>query len=116
KFSAKETAFFRKETYVDFADQSKPYIEWEVSTGLAGIHLLRFKYMNVTTQPIKVDFEIIADNGNIVRSDQLTFPIKDEKWKILNTTTGGYINAGTYTIRISADNLDGLWLESFEFQ
>src|SRR5699024_10719868 len=33
KFSAKETAFFRKETYVDFADQSKPYIEWEVSTG-----------------------------------------------------------------------------------
>lgn len=116
KYKADKTAFFRKETYVDFGKQSTPSMEWEVSTGLAGIHLIRFKYMNVSTQPIKVDFEIIADNGNIIRSDQLTFPIKDEKWKILNTTTGGYINAGTYTIRISGDKLQGLWLESFEFQ
>lgn len=115
-YEAEKTAFFKKETYVDFGSVSPAKIQWEVSTGLAGIHLLRFKYMNVSNKPIKVNFEIIADNGNSIRSDQLTFPIKNEKWKILNTTTGGYINAGTYTIKISGDDLQGLRIESFEFQ
>lgn len=116
KYKADKTAFFRKETYVDFGKQINPSMEWEVNTGLAGIHLIRFKYMNVSDKPIKVDFEILADNGTIIRSDQLTFPIKNKKWRILNTTTGGYINAGNYTVRISGDDLQGLWLESFEFQ
>ena len=115
-YNADKTDFFRKETYVDFGNKSDPFIEWEVSTGLAGNHLIRFKYMNVSTEPVKVDFNIIASNGNIIKSGQLTFPVMDQKWKILNTTTGGYINAGTYTIRISGNNLQGLWLESFEFQ
>ncbi|WBL24652.1 malectin domain-containing carbohydrate-binding protein [Zunongwangia sp. HGR-M22] len=115
-FSGDSIKNFKDSDYVDFGNKSPASIEWKVSTGLAGIHLMRFRYMNVSDKPIDVKFEIIAPNGAIVRNDQITFPIRDEKWKILNTTTGGYINAGTYTIRISAESLKGLWLESFEFQ
>ena len=123
KFEAEDALFsgdsiknFKDSDYLDFGNKSPASIEWKVSTGLAGIHLMRFRYMNVSEKPIDVKFEIIAPNGAIVRNDQITFPVRDEKWKILNTTTGGYINAGTYTIRISAESLKGLWLESFEFQ
>lgn len=115
-YEAEKTSNFKDADYVDFGNKSPAIIEWEVNPGLAGIHLLRFRYMNVSTKPIKVKFEIIAANGTIIRNDELTFPVKDEKWKILNTTTGGYINAGKYKIRISGSDLNGLRLESFEFQ
>ncbi|MDT0677560.1 malectin domain-containing carbohydrate-binding protein [Autumnicola musiva] len=115
-YAGEKTGNFKDDDYVDFGNKSPASIEWEVNTGLAGIHLLRFRYMNVSDKPIEVKFEIIAVNGSIVRNDKITFPIRNEKWKILNTTTGGYINAGKYKIRISGENLQGLRLESFEFQ
>ncbi|MDN3594817.1 malectin domain-containing carbohydrate-binding protein [Zunongwangia endophytica] len=115
-FSGDGIKNFKDSDYIDFGNKSPASIEWEVSTGLAGIHLMRFRYMNVSDQPINVKLEIIAANGNIVRNDQITFPVRDIKWKILNTTTGDYINAGTYKIRISGESLKGLRLDSFEFQ
>ena len=55
-------------------------------------------------------------NGILLRNDDIEFPIQKEKWKILNTTSGGFINAGTYKITIESNNMKGLRIESFEFQ
>ncbi|GLB49604.1 hypothetical protein Y10_19720 [Neptunitalea sp. Y10] len=110
------TDIHRKSEYVGFNGKTDNSIEWEVKTGLAGIHLLRFKYMNMNDTAVKVRLEIIAPNGAKMRDDFISFPVKQKKFKILNTTTGGFINAGTYTIRISGDDLNGLRLESFDFQ
>lgn len=109
-------ANFKKSDYIAFEGARKHAVEWEVQTGLAGVHLIRFRFMNITEKPIDVQFQIEAPNGALMRDDIISFPVKPEKWKILNTTTGGYINAGTYKVRIIGDNLDGLWLDSFEFQ
>lgn len=115
-YAAEKTGNFKDDDYVDFGNKSPASIEWEVNPGLAGIHLLRFRYMNMNDEPLEVKLEIIAVNGTVVRNDTITFPVRNEKWKILNTTTGGYINAGKYKIRISGVDLEGLRLESFEFQ
>lgn len=112
KFS---TENFKKSDYIFFEDKEEKIIEFEVNPGLAGIHLMRFRYMNMS-EAKDVRLEIIAPNGAVVRDDLLNFPTANEKWKILNTTTGGYINAGKYTIRLTTENSKDLWLESFEFQ
>ncbi|MBD0834198.1 hypothetical protein [Aestuariibaculum suncheonense] len=72
--------------------------------------------MNLTDAPLKVRLKIEDANGILLRNDDIEFPIQNEKWKILNTTSGGYINAGTYKIRLESDNMKGLRIEPFEFQ
>ena len=65
---------------------------------------------------MKVKFKIEDANGILLRNDTIEFFSATEKWKILNTTSGGYINAGTYKISIESNEMKGLRLDSFEFQ
>jgi hypothetical protein len=87
-----------------------------VNPGVANVYLMRFRYMNMNAEPIKVKLVIEDAYGILLRNDNIEFPAPTEKWKLLNTTSGGYINAGKYKIRIESDNMKGLRLESFEFQ
>lgn len=111
-----ETGNFKKSDYIAFTQDTQNGIEFVVNPGLAGIYLMRYRYMNMKKDPIRVNLQIEDANGILVRNDEIEFPPAGEKWKILNTTSGGYINAGTYKIRISAESMEGLRLESFEFQ
>ena len=107
---------FKSADYVEFAKNTPNSIEFEVNPGVANIYLMRFRYMNLNMEPIKVKLIIEDAYGILLRNDEIEFPAPTEKWKILNTTSGGYINAGKYKIRIESDNMKGLRLESFEFQ
>ena len=60
--------------------------------------------------------QFLAVNGTILKDDEITFPETAEKWKQISTTTGTYINAGTYKVIISAENPAGLGFESLEIQ
>jgi hypothetical protein len=60
--------------------------------------------------------QLIAANGTVLRNDDITFPETQEKWKQVSTTTGTYINAGTYRVIISGENLNGLGFDSLEVQ
>lgn len=111
-----EKAFFKKSDYIEFTENSKNSITFTVNPGVANIYLLRYRFMNMNNYPVKVKLKIEDANGILLRNDDIEFPVADEKWKILNTTSGGYINAGTYKIQIESDSMKGLRLESFEFQ
>nr|WP_288833212.1 malectin domain-containing carbohydrate-binding protein [uncultured Flavobacterium sp.] len=107
---------FKSSDYIEFGKNTPNSIEFEVNPGVANVYLMRFRYMNLNQEPIKVKLIIEDAYGILMRNDEIEFPAPTEKWKVLNTTSGGYINAGKYKIRIESDNMKGLRLESFEFQ
>ena len=105
---------WKKQTGVFFNGNGR--IEWTISTGLAQVYALRFKFMNTNGHPVAVNLKLIAPNGAVLKDDTLTLPDTPEKWRMLSTTTGGYINAGTYKVVVSAPDLDGIAFDSLEVQ
>ena len=113
KFMKKE---FKKHIGVFFGAGKNNSIEWTISTGLAQVYALRFKFMNLSGKPIPVNLKLIAPNGSVLKNDTLTFPDTPEKWRMMSTTTGGYINAGTYKVILSAENMDKLSFDALDVQ
>ena len=113
KFEKKE---FKKQTGVFFGAGKKNSIEWIITTGLAQVYALRFKFMNQSGKPILVNLKLIASNGSVLKDDMLTFPDTPEKWRMMSTTTGGFINAGTYRVILSAENMDQLSFDALDVQ
>ncbi len=111
-----EKGNFKKADYIEFTQKTNNSIQFEVKPGVAGIYLMRFRFMNRNETPLKVKFKMEDAYGILMRNDSIEFPSATEKWKILNTTSGGYINAGTYKITLEGDDLKGLMLDNFEFQ
>ncbi|WP_163407939.1 malectin domain-containing carbohydrate-binding protein [Flavobacterium ajazii] len=111
-----EKGNFKKADYIEFKEKTNNSIQFEVKPGVAGIYLMRFRFMNRNETPLKVKFKMEDAYGIMMRNDTIEFFPSAEKWKILNTTSGGYINAGTYKITIESDDMKGLLLDNFEFQ
>ncbi len=53
---------------------------------------------------------------NPFKDDTINLPDTPEKWRMLSTTTGGYINAGTYKVVITAPDLAGVAFDALEIQ
>jgi hypothetical protein len=64
KFQKKE---HRKQMGVFFGKGKGNSIEWNVSTGLAQVYALRFKYMNTTGKPIPVLMKFIDSKGVVLK-------------------------------------------------
>lgn len=105
---------FKKQTGVFFS--GKGSVEWIIQTGLAQVYALRFKFMNVSGHSVPVNLKLIAPNGAVLKDDTITLPDTPEKWRMLSTTTGGYINAGEYKVIVSAPDLSGVAFDSLEIQ
>lgn len=111
-----EKVSFKNKNAIKFGNGTKNSIQWNISTGLAQIYMLRFAYINATGKPIVVNMKLISTTGTILKNDDITFSEAPEKWRLLNTTTGTFINAGHYRVLISGSNLEGLIFESLELQ
>jgi len=111
-----EKGNFKKADYIEFKEKTNNSIQFEVKPGVAGIYLMRFRFMNRNETPLKVKFKMEDAYGILMRNDTIEFPSATEKWKVLNTTSGGYINAGTYKITIESEDMKGLLLDNFEVQ
>ena len=111
-----EKGNFKKADYIEFTQKIKNSIQFQVKPGVAGIYLMRFRFMNRNEKPIKVKFKMEDAYGIMMRNDEIEFSSASEKWKIASTTSGGYINAGTYKITLESEDMKGLLLDSFEFQ
>lgn len=106
----------RKQKGVFFGKGTGNSIEWKVSTGLAQVYALRFKYMNASGKPITVRMQFMDSKGITLKEDEITFPNTPEKWRMLSTTTGTYVNAGHYRVILSGENTDGLALDALDVQ
>ncbi len=110
--------FERKKDAVMYmaAENGTQSITWEIATGLAQVYALRFNYRNLSTEDVPVKLRMTSADGRVLKESVLTFSPNDRGWKALSTTTGTYVNAGTYFIELSAPSMEGLQLESLDVQ
>lgn len=106
----------RNRTGVFFTGKAPGEIRWHISTGLAQVYALRINYMNATGKPVPVQLQLIAADGRILKDDPIALSETSDKWRMLSTTTGGFINAGHYTVVIKAPEMTGLSFTSLEVQ
>ena len=111
-----ETKEFRNRTGVFFQSGNESAIEWHISTGLAQVYALRFSYMNDTGRPVTVDLKLIDSDGTVLKDDSIVLPETTEKWRMLSTTTGSFINAGHYKLILSAPDMAGISFNNVEVQ
>ena len=106
----------RKQTGIFFGAGAKSSIEWSVSTGLAQVYALRFKYMNASGKPLTVRMQFIDSKGIVLKDDHITFPDTPDKWRMMSTTTGTFINAGHYRVLLTAPDMNGLSFDALDIQ
>lgn len=99
-----------------FFEKGPGRIAWTVQTGLAQLCAFRFKYVNFTGRQVPLRMQLIDAAGTVLRDTELLLPDLGEKWRVLSTTSGSYINAGTYRIILSGEELEGLAFEALEVQ
>lgn len=83
-------------------------MEWEFSVGVAKVYALRFKYHNAK-MPRKLHVVLTDQNGVVYKDDDITFLQTQEKItkrKMTSITTGDFVNAGIYKLRLTGDGID----------
>ena len=82
-----------------------------ITPGLGQEYALRFRYKNTTGQPITSRMTITDSKNTILVDTDITFPPTPNKFKMLSTTTGTQINAGTYSLQINSKEIEFKELE-----
>ena len=88
--------------------QSSKFI---ITPGLGQEYALRFRYKNTTGEAVKARMTITDSKHTILVDRIVSFPPTPPKWKMLSTTTGTQINAGTYTLCIETSDVEFKELE-----
>lgn len=84
-----------------FRRASGDTVEWFVTIGVADIYALEVKYYNPLEEPLTAKFEVLANDGTLIKEDIIeAHTTRPGKWNYYNTTTGSMINAGNYIIRV----------------
>ena len=82
-----------------------------IKPGLGQEYALRFRYKNTTGNAVKARMTITDSKRTVLVDRDITFPPTPNKFKMLSTTTGTQINAGTYTVRIDTRDVEFKELE-----
>lgn len=91
--------------------KSKVGTTFIITPGLGQEYALRFRYKNTTGEAVRGRMTI-TDSKHIVLVDRMiSFPPTPPKFKMLSTTTGTQINAGTYTLHIDTNDIEFKELE-----
>ena len=72
--------------------------------------------MNTTGKPIPVLMKFIDAKGVVLKEGRIELPETPDKWKMMSTTTGTFINAGHYKVLLSAENMDGIAFDALDIQ
>jgi hypothetical protein len=72
--------------------------------------------MNPTDKVLHLRMKFISSDGTVLKDDEITFPNTPEKWRMISTTTGTFINAGHYKVILSAPDMNGICFESLTVQ
>ena len=94
--------------YQPTAKQNTSFV---IKPGLGQEYALRFRYKNTTGNPVKARMTITDSKRTVLVDRDITFPPTPNKFKMLSTTTGTQINAGTYTVKIDTKDVEFKELE-----
>ncbi|MBQ9356126.1 MAG: beta-galactosidase [Prevotella sp.] len=73
-----------------------------IHPGLGQEYALRFRYKNLTGLPVVARMRLKDANGTVLVDRDITFPPTPDKFRMLSTTTGTQINAGTYQLTVES--------------
>jgi beta-galactosidase len=92
-------------------------LEWTMSVGVADIYSLTISYNNPKANTIKGKLEFFAADGTKMKEEDVEFtPTKTGKTNYISTTTGSMINAGTYKVRLTSKEAEGVNINSLDVQ
>ena len=94
--------------YQPMAKQRNTFV---IKPGLGQEYALRFRYKNNTGSAIRARMTITDSKHTVLVDREITFPPTPNKFKMLSTTTGTQINAGTYTLHIDTKKVEFKELE-----
>lgn len=103
---------------VMFTKQSGDVLEFTMITGVADTYSLTVKYHNPFQKTLKAKIEVLAADGTLMKKAEsfVLAPTKEGKWNYFTTNTGTMINAGTYKVRIIADDMAGVSMDALDVQ
>jgi hypothetical protein len=77
-----------------------------ITPGLGQEYALRFRYKNTTGAAVKGRLTITDSKRTVLVDREVSFPPTPNKFKMLSTTTGTQINAGTYRLVVVAPDIE----------
>lgn len=103
---------------VTFKKSSGDVLEFKVSVGVADTYSLTVKYHNPFERPLKGKIEVLTMDGTVLKAgESVSFdPTKKGKWNYFTTNTGTMINAGSYRVRLVAEDAAGLSIDALDVQ
>ncbi|MCX2452507.1 malectin domain-containing carbohydrate-binding protein [Pedobacter sp. PLR] len=101
-----------------FKKPSGDVLEWNIVVGVADTYSLTLKYHNPFERSLKGKLALLTMDGTVLKKPE---PIefvttKKGKWNYHNTNSGTMINAGTYRVRLIADDAEGLSIDALTVQ
>ena len=85
--------------------------QFVIKPGLGQEYALRFRYKNTSGSPVKARMTLTDSKRTVLVDRDITFPTTPNKFKMLSTTTGTQINAGTYIVKIATQDVEFKELE-----
>ena len=107
----KDTEARPASVYPAITNRQTPGTTFIITPGLGQEYALRFRYKNTTGEPVTARMTITDSKHAVLVDCYVTFPPTPNKFKMLSTTTGTQINAGTYTVRIDSKDVEFKELE-----
>lgn len=96
-------------------DVNADKFSFDIQMGLAQEYALRFRYKNVDANLARGHWTLLSSvDGRLVAEGDITFPQTPAKFKVVNTTTGTFVNAGNYHLVVNG--VDNVEFESVEVQ
>jgi hypothetical protein len=100
-----------------FTKASGSSLEWTIDIGVADMYSLTFRYHNPATKTGKAQWQLLAADGTLMKTETMEFNnTRPGKWNYFATTTGSKINAGKYTVRVVAEDGEGVGIGGLDVQ
>jgi hypothetical protein len=88
-----------------------------INTGVGDVYSITFRYYNPSAETRRATWQLLAADGTVMKTEPMEFATTREgKWNYFTTTSGSMINAGKYTIRITATDAEGVAIGGVEVQ
>jgi beta-galactosidase len=102
---------------VVFTKPTDASVAFTIDVGVADMYSLSFRYYSATAATKKATWQLIAADGTVMKTELMEFTTTREgKWNYFSTTTGTMINAGKYTVRITAEDAAGVAIGGLDVQ
>ena len=96
-------------------DVNADKVSFDIKMGLAQEYALRFRYKNEDSKTPRAHWTLLSSvDGRLVAEGDISFPPTPPKFKTISTTTGTFVNAGSYRLVLSG--VEGVEFEYLEVQ